>query len=313
MPRLTAIAAQPATGSEFHHASGRQFRPIIVFYFMIVCMGSISYGYSASVISTTLVQPSFISAMKLDSKPDANTLVGLTGSMYQLGGVFGTFTVAFFSDRYGRRIGMAVPAVVGSIAAALLAGSVNMNMFIAMRFLAGVAAYNIVASVPTWMAEVAPPNVRGLFVDLHGTFLLFGYAVAAYVGYGFYKLGTSASWRAHQALNIVPNILLLVGLYFLPESPRWLLMQDRPEEARKVLDRLHTSQEAAVEFEQISKQVIIDKTLDASYWALFTKKSYRKRAIICFTIPAGIQLAGPIGKQSSSIAAAVEYWTSRKV
>jgi MFS family permease len=300
MPILRAPAPNVVPKTEFHHASGRQFRPIIILYFLVVCLGSISYGYSASVISTTLVQPGFIAAMQLDQKSNAKTLIGLTGSMYQLGGLLGTFTVAFFSDRYGRRIGIAVPAVLGIIAAALLAGSVDMNMFIAMRFLSGVAAYNIVASVPTWMAEVAPPNVRGMFVDLHGTFLLIGYAIAAYVGYGFYKLNTPGSWRAQQALNALPNILLLIGLNFLPESPRWLLMENRPDEAKQVLDRLHTSQEAAVEFDQISKQVQIDKKLDSSYWAFFTKKSYRKRAIICFTIPAGIQLAGPIGESCTS-------------
>lgn len=295
MPHLVATAAQPAINSEFNHAEGRQFRPAILFYFMIVCMGSISYGYSASVISTTLVQTSFVNTMNLNSAANANSLIGLTGSMYQLGGFIGTFTTAFFSDRYGRRIGIAVPAASGIVAAALLAGSVNMGMFIAMRFIAGFAAYHLVAAVPVWMAEVAPPNIRGLLVDLHGTFLLIGYAIAAYAGYGFYKLNIPASWRIHQALNIVPNLILLVGLWWLPESPRWLLMQDRPEEARKILDRLHTSQESSVEFDQISKQVQIDKTLDSSYWAFFTKKSYRKRAIICFTIPAGIQLAGPIG------------------
>lgn len=217
-------------GDHVDHSKGRQFRWINVVLILIMGMGSIAYGYSASVISTTLVQPSFIAHMKLDTNTNADTLIGLTGSMYQVGGFFGTFTVAPISDRWGRRAGIAAPAVLIIISSALLAASTNMSMFIAMRFFSGFAAYNIVCSVPLWMSEVAPPGVRGRLVDCHGALLLLGYALASWVGYGFYKMDSANAWRGHQAVNAIPAVLVLVGLYFLPESPRWLLMNDRHAE-----------------------------------------------------------------------------------
>lgn len=215
--------------------------------------------------------------------------------MFQVGGFVGTFTVSPIADKWGRKIGIAVPAACACVTAALLAGSVNIQMFIAFRFFAGMAAYNLVSSIPVWMSEVAPPNVRGVLVDIHGISLLFGYALASWIGYGFWKNGSDNGWRGLQALNAAPGILLLGVLRWLPESPRWLLMKDRYEEAEVVLKKLHTEEEAAVELAQIATQVRIDRTLESSYWSLIKKPSYRKRAIMSFLIPAGIQLSGPLG------------------
>lgn len=285
----------------FHHTSKRQFRPINVVYILILSLGSIAYGYSASVISTTLVQPGFIKSMDLANKTNANDLVGLTGSLYQAGGLLGTFTTSYFADRWGRRVGIAVPTAVGVIAAAFLTGSVNIQMFIAFRFFAGGAAYSLVAAVPIWMSEVAPPNVRGILVDLHALMLLVGYLLAACAGYGFWKVNHPTSWRAHQAVSIIPAVLLLAALPFLPESPRWLLMNDRREEAANVLKKLHTPEEAQVELLQIERQVKIDRTLPSSYLALVKNPSYRKRAILSFGTVACIQMTGPLGEPHPSL------------
>lgn len=216
--------------------------------------------------------------------------------MFQVGGFLGTFTVSPISDRWGRKVGIAVPIIFACIFAALLAGSVNIHMFIAFRFFAGMAAYNMVASIPVWMSEVSPPSIRGILVDIHGLSLLFGYALASWIGYAFWKTGGEHGWRGLQALNAAPGVLLLCVLRWLPESPRWLLMNDRYEDAAAILKRLHTEEEAAVELAQISRQVRIDKTLESSYWSLIKRPSYRKRAIMSFLIPAGIQLSGPLGE-----------------
>lgn len=288
--------SQIMEGSHVGHTKGRQFRWINVALTLVMGLGSITYGYSASVISTTLIQPSFVSHMALATNPRAAELIGLTGSLYQVGGFFGTFTVAPIADRWGRRAGIAAPAVMTIIFAALLAASTNMAMFIAMRFFAGFAAYNIVCSVPLWMSEAAPPGVRGRLVDCHGALLLFGYASASWVGYAFYKMDSPNAWRGHQAVNAIPATLLLAGLYFLPESPRWLLMNDRHDEASRVLHRLHTKEEADIELLQIHNQVIIDRTLRSSYWSLFTKPSYRKRVLLGCGTWTFIQFTGPLGE-----------------
>lgn len=81
-------------------------------------------------------------------------------------------------------------------------------------------------------------------------------------------------------------------LPFVPETPRWLVMKGRADEAKKALDRLHTPEEAVLEFEQICKQLEVDRTLPSSYWSMLTKKSYRKRTLLALGTTCGIQFSG---------------------
>jgi hypothetical protein len=82
------------------------------------------------------------------------------------------------------------------------------------------------------------------------------------------------------AFQCLSPIILFAIIYWLPESPRWLLMNDRYEEARKVILRSHSEEEAKVELVQIQAQMQIDRTLDRSYLHIFRKPSYRKRALL---------------------------------
>lgn len=282
--------------SGYQHVKGRQFKPVIFPFFLIACLGSMSYGYSASVISTTLVQPTFVSYMELGTKSNANTLIGLTGSMYFVGGFIGTFNVAFFADRYGRRWGIATPVIATIIFATLLTGSVNINMFIAFRFFAGWCGYMLMSAPPIWMSEVAPPNVRGLLTGLHGAGFMFGYFLAPLFGYAFFLWEYHNSWRVQQAINIIPCLFCLAGLPFIPESPRWLVTMGRHEEARATLKRIHTASEAEVEYNQILQQASVDVEVDTSYRTFLFSERYRYRAFLCFLFPFGVQLAGPISK-----------------
>lgn len=81
-------------------------------------------------------------------------------------------------------------------------------------------------------------------------------------------------------------------LPFLPESPRWLISNRRYDEARTTLDRLHTSEEAKMEFDQITAQLRIDSHLPKSYVSMFTKKSYRKRSLLSIGTTCAIQCSG---------------------
>ncbi|RFU26009.1 hypothetical protein B7463_g10338, partial [Scytalidium lignicola] len=256
---------------------------------------SMTYGYSASIISTTLVQPSFNRYMELDTRRDASTLIGLTGSLYHAGGFIGTFFVAFFADRFGRRVGIAVPALLTIISGALLAGSVNMQMFVICRMFAGAAAYMIVSAVPVWMNEVVSPSIRGSLVTFHAAYILLGFAAAAWVGYGFFHYHTinNSQWRAPIAFMCLPPTLLLCCLYWLPESPRWLVIQGKFKEAEQILYKLHPSKEAAYELQQICAQSDLDKTLESSYISLITKSSYRKRVVLALFITISVQFTGP--------------------
>ncbi|KAI5366805.1 hypothetical protein CUC08_Gglean010066 [Alternaria sp. MG1] len=271
-----------------------------VLILLFVGLGSMSYGYTASIIGTTLGQPSFISYFELDTRENGTDLISTTNGLFQAGGVVGTLLLPNISDRYGRKWGIAISAMLAILSGAFLAGSTNIGEFIFFRFIAGASAFMILAAIPIWMNEVVPVKMRGGLVDIHAVFLILGYCIQGWVGFGFFfatKLGEN-TWRPPLALQCAWPLILLSGLYWIPESPRWLIMKDRIDEARVILDRLHgdpadpDNDYARSEFYQISKQIAIDRTLGSSWVTIFRKPSYRKRAFYTLGLTFFCQCSG---------------------
>jgi MFS family permease len=115
----------------------RPYKLSSIFHIIGTCWGSASYGYTASIIGTTLGQPSFITYMKLDTAPNATELIGAMNALFYVGGIFGTVLSAWLANRFGRKKVIIGGALLILIANALQAGSVNIYMFIVFRFLAG--------------------------------------------------------------------------------------------------------------------------------------------------------------------------------
>jgi MFS family permease len=99
-----------------------------------------------------------------------------------------------------------------------MAGSVNVGMFIAFRFVAGAAAFMILAAVPILMNEIVPVHLRGALVDVHAVMLVLGYTIQGWVGFGFYfwQNGSSNTWRPPIAIQCFWPLCLLIGLVFIP-------------------------------------------------------------------------------------------------
>lgn len=187
--------------------------------------------------------------------------------------------------------------------------------FIVWRFLAGAGTFMILSAVPIYMTEAVPPRDRGMLVDIHGAALLFGYMCVIWAGYGFYFFKSPNNWRAIFALQSTFPLIVLAMLPFLPESPRWLISKGRDEEAKRILERLHTPQEAQIEFTQITKQLAIDRNLPSSYISMFKKPSYRKRSWLALGTTMGIQFSGilVINNYQPTLYSTLGYATERQL
>ena len=157
-----------------------------------------------------------------------------------LGAVFGALFGGPLADRIGRRNAIMIAAVIfmlGSLASALATGAA----FLAIaRFVLGLAVGGAGMVVPVYIAESSPSRVRGSLVSLQ-QFLI---TVGILLSYGInYLLADAEAWRWMLGLGVVPALALLVGMFFLPESPRWLVGMDRDEEARAVLARTRDTDE----------------------------------------------------------------------
>ncbi|KAK4616777.1 MFS-type transporter oryC [Fulvia fulva] len=288
-----------ASGEEADH-SRKRINGYNLWMMLFVSLGSLCYGYTANVISATLAQPTFITYFDLDTRSDATALLSATNGIFQTGGVLGTLTLSWWSDSFGRKGGLAISVLLITISGAILAGSTDIAMFLVFRFFAGAGAFMILTAVPIWMAEVVSPYLRGALVQLHAIMLVLGYNFASWLGYGIYhwKDGGNATWLVPFAVQCVWPLCLLSGLYFVPESPRWLILNGRREEAEKILCKLHddpadsTNSYAHAEYLQITKQLDVDRTLPSGWLHIFQKTSLRKRALITIGTTGAIQCSG---------------------
>ena len=230
----------------------------------------IAYGYPASIIATTLGQPSFLTYFNLidpvtgQETDGAPSIISAMNAVFQVGGLFGIIGGSFVMDRWGRKAGMYYAAALSFIGGAPLTGSVNPAMFIVFRFFAGAGSYSFDAVTPVYAAELAPPGLRGFFVGVTGLFIGVGYSLASWTGLGFYFLqGTDSQWRGPLGLALVWPALCTIGLPWMPESPRYLLRKGKAEQAWSVTSMLHGSiggddSFARAEYHQMVRQTELD-------------------------------------------------------
>jgi MFS family permease len=115
----------------------RHFGAKLVFTVVFICFGSASFGFSSAVIGSTLGQPSFLSAMGLDTATNADALISAVLAVFFAGGLFGGICHALLADRYGRKVSAAVAAIIMIIASAICTGSNSMGLYITFRFFCG--------------------------------------------------------------------------------------------------------------------------------------------------------------------------------
>ena len=140
---------------------------------------------------------------------------------------------------------------------------------------------------PVYSAELSPTPLRGLFGGVNGIAIGLGYAFATYMGLAFYDTGSFVNqWRGPYGVGLAFNIVPLVGMLFVPESPRWLLMAGRTGDARKSMEKLHHIRSTewpdtnVAEFYQMGKQVEHDKEMHTTWCDMIRLPAYRKRVML---------------------------------
>ncbi|RFU26551.1 hypothetical protein B7463_g9784, partial [Scytalidium lignicola] len=264
-----------------------------------VALGSFAFGYSNTIIGTTLAQPSFISYFDLDKSSNRNAISGATSGIYTGGGLLGALFASWAAEHLGRKRSIFIGALTATIGGTLQAGSVALAMFLVFRFVNGFGVGMLLPLVPLYQSEVSPPHSRGMMVGFHGICVTVGYAAASWAGFGFYFVNASgAQWRLPLAIQAIPALFCTVGILFLPESPRWLISSERSEEALRIVQRLHRDETdpddifAFREYQQMKQQYEIDKNNKVSWKEMFVKPSFRKRVIIGAIVMFGSQTTG---------------------
>ncbi|RKU44667.1 hypothetical protein DL546_003583 [Coniochaeta pulveracea] len=171
-------------------------------------------------------------------------------------------------------------------------------MLIAGRIIGGFAVGMMNITIPIYNSEIAPPSKRGMIAGLHAQFVGFGFATANWVGFGCSYASGQFQWRFPLAFQCLPAIIVLIGIYFLPYSPRWLLEKERDDEAIAVIKRLHGNigEDDSVfraEYTQMREQIRFEKSVTNIGWGeVFRTPSNRKRLLLAVLVQVFTQLSG---------------------
>jgi hypothetical protein len=142
---------------------------------------------------------------------------------------------------------------------------------------------------------------------MHAIGYILGYVLQGWIGLGFYFWTEPVTWRVPLALQCVGPTVLLCGLYWMPESPRFLMMKSRADEAEAILTRLHQKPKedrslfVTAEILQISKQIELDRRMNASWAEMFRRPSHRKRCILTAALTWSVSTTGVLVINSRSV------------
>ncbi|KAI9808853.1 MAG: hypothetical protein M1827_007176 [Pycnora praestabilis] len=263
---------------------------------VFAAVGSITYGYAASIIGQVIGQPQFYKQFGLVQEGPGlartNTIIGAMNGLFFAGGALGALFIAWTASAFGRLRTVQMACVVCIIGATLMTAATNAAFYLASRFIMGWGVGMMVCGVPLYQAELSPPKHRGFHVGLHGIALGLGYALTGFVGFGcYYYPSSSFQWRFPFAVQLIPVLILICGSWMLPESPRWLLSKGFNDRAWVVLQKLHADPNdpedtfARKEFYQMTEQFKLDTQRQHSmgvehWWDFFKKPQYRRRILI---------------------------------
>ncbi|OAL22035.1 hypothetical protein AYO20_11271 [Fonsecaea nubica] len=264
------------------------------------CLGAYSYGFSYAVFVTSIGEPGFFSYFELDPTSDYTaTLIGAISGLFCAGAAFGAIIQSYTSDKYGRRKALAFGGAISVVGSAVVAGSINIPMLFVFRFITGLGVGQLLALVPLYVAEVAPPHRRGLLSALVGVGFSLGYLSSAWIGYGtYFTTNNTVQWRMPLCLAPLAPLGLVIVCYWIPESPRWSVWVGHDAEAWKTIQKVHHDPNdprdaaAHAEFIQIKRQVAHDKEMKASFVRMFTVPSWRKRTLLAILIMFAVQSSG---------------------
>lgn len=266
----------------FPPARSRGINSLVVKATVVGALGGFLFGFDTAVISGTTQALTRLYHL-------SPAFLGITVSAALWGTVIGALTAGIPGQRFGRRNSLRAMAIFYVLSAVGCALAWSWSALIVFRFIGGLGIGGSSVLGPMYIAEIAPTEWRGRLVGFFQVNVVVGILIAYTTNFLIASLQLGAhEWRWQLGVSGIPALIFLVSLFFVPLSPRWLVMKSRLEEALGVL-RLTGIPDAQRELDEIASSVHLERSTKPE--PVFTRK-YRLPVFIAITVGMFCQLSG---------------------
>jgi len=259
------------------HLRGTRFVYVAALF---AALGGLLFGYDTGVISGALIfiKREFGLTTAAEEVVVSGVLLGAT-----IGAIFGGKA----ADLFGRRRVLLVTAAIFGIGALASAVAPSPTILIVSRVVLGLAIGLASTNVPVYLSEVAPPHARGWVVSLFQLAVTVGIVVAYLTDYAFAGV---EGWRWMLGLAVVPALVFGTGMFFLPETPRWLIRGGYDEVAHRVLVRIRGLSDVNVEIEEIKASLA--QQAESGHWSDLLRRQVRPALVVGLGLAIFQQITG---------------------
>jgi len=256
-------------------------------------------GYDGSLINNLLANDSFLAYY---NGQNDGIWAGMVTAMYQIGGVVSLPFIGPSADTYGRRFGMwigCVLVILGTIVQGTASKTQGVEQFMGGRFLLGFGVNIASAAGPMYVVEVSHPAYRGIVTAIFNCFWFTGSIIASGVARGGTDLPGNVGWRLIIWFQLMFAVVICGAAFFLPESPRWLYVNNKQQQSKAMLAKYHgegnpDSEWVKLQLNEYEELLEMDGA-DKRWWdyrALFKNRSTRYRLMCNVSISIFGQWAG---------------------
>lgn len=210
----------------------------------VIAIGGFLFGYDTGVVSGALL---FIRRDFALNSFEQGSVV----SVLLIGAMAGALTAGRLADRLGRRKALALEGVVFIVGTLLAVIANGYATLLIARVVLGIAVGAASSTVPVYLSEISPAEIRGRILSMNQLMITVGILVSYLVDLAF---ASSGNWRAMFAVGFVPSLALVAGaLWLVPESPQWLITRGRDDEAREMIMSVTNEERADAMIERVRR------------------------------------------------------------
>ncbi|PKY01981.1 putative MFS lactose permease [Aspergillus campestris IBT 28561] len=252
----------------------------------VAMLNSCINGYDGSLMGSINSYPQYREYFGFDPT-EGTPSTGIVYAIYTIGNIVGSFAAGPFTDFKGRRVGMALGAVFIIIGTVVQASCHNLGGFMAGRFILGFGVATSATAGPAYVSEIAHPSYRGAMTGLYNVLWFGGGIPGTFIPWKTSEMEGTMSWRIPVWLQMIFSGLVLIFCFTLPESPRWLISQDKHEDALKVLTEYHGEGDRNSPIVQLEYREMVEDISntgsDKRWWdyrELFNSRETRYRSML---------------------------------